>query len=540
MDYTLKLNDGTELPGTSPIVVLGPNGSGKTRSARSITSAAPISFINALRNTRVSPQIPAMGVSDARTNYTSQKNQAKSQHWELTSDFDYLLSRLLAEKAMLAMEFETSFRKDPKTSLPPLTALGRVERIWGDVFPGRELLWKDWAPMVRSGVGDSVDDYTANQMSDGEKAVLYLAGKVFSEEPGIIVIDEPEMHLHSLLAIQLWNALESARTDLRFVYITHDLTFALSRPSAQFVLASPKEGLKVLDMGGELPGDVAEILLGAASLSFYARRVVFCEGSETSIDNEFYNAWFRGYDTVVRSVGSSQMVMRCIAALSNSGVANSLQSQGIIDRDFHPSEFIESLNESIHILPIHEVESLLCLPHVVGAVAKHLGREFDTEKYRTDLGNEVSASDRDNIIIERWKRRLGPNLEGLVSTVSTRRKSIDDVALEIPKIFDHTAWSFSPIGILTEEKERIESAIPHGTIETILDLAPGKKFVSLAARAVGMQPLAYRSLIIGALAGDTDDELGALSQELDSELRRYLPPRAIGREATVPAVTELA
>lgn len=322
MKANLRLNDGTELPGEEPVVILGPNGAGKTREARNMTADVPVNFVNALRNTRVAPQIQAMGFSDAKNNFMSQKNQARTHHWELTSDFDYLLSQLLAENAMAAAEYLRKVRAHGATDLPPLSALGRVEEIWGDVFPGRELHWKDWAPQIKSTVNGKPDEYTGNQMSDGEKAALYLAGRVFSEEAGIIVVDEPETHLHSLLAVQLWDALEQARPDLRFVYITHDLTFALSRLGARFVIASPQHGLRPLDLGGELPGDVAEILLGSASLSFYAKRVVFCEGVEKSIDNDLYNAWFSGQDTVVRSVGSSEMVLRCVDALSRSGIAN--------------------------------------------------------------------------------------------------------------------------------------------------------------------------------------------------------------------------
>lgn len=411
MNYTIRLQDGTELEGSSPIVVLGPNGSGKTRQARTLTADAPIDFVNALRNTRVSPQIPAMGFTDAKNNFTSQKNQAKSQHWELVSDFDYLLSQLLAENAMVAMEYLRSVRDNKDPGLPPLTPLGRVEELWRTAFPGRQLFWKDWSPNVRNQVLDNELEYSANQMSDGEKAALYLAGRVFSVEPGVIVVDEPETHLHSLLAVRLWTAFEGARPDLRFVYVTHDLTFALSRAGAQFVLASPKEGLRVLDLGGELPGDVAEILLGSASLSFYARRVVFCEGAETGWDNDFFNAWFNGQDTVVRSVGSSDMVLRCTDALRKSGVANSLQSEGVIDSDFHSDEFLHALPGGVRRLKVHEVESLLCLPGVIAAVAGHVGKQFDETRYVAELAASVSASDRHKIILERWKQ-LEPNLEG--------------------------------------------------------------------------------------------------------------------------------
>lgn len=536
-DYILQLQDGTELPGLSPVVVLGPNGSGKTRQTRTVVArGVPINFVNALRNTRVNPQIPAMGFMDAKTNFASQKSQAKSQHWEFTSEFDYLLSQLLAEDAMAAKEYMRNVRSSGPTDLPPLTALGHVEEIWGDVFPGRELFWKDWAPMVKSTVMGDPTEYSANQMSDGEKAALYLAGRVFSEDPGIIVVDEPETHLHSLLAARLWDALEARRTDLRFVYVTHDLTFALSRANAQFVLASPKQGLRVLDLGGELPGDVAEVLLGSASLSFYARRVVFCEGMEQSIDNELYNAWFNGQDTVVRSVGSSEMVLRCVDALGNSGIANSLESAGIIDRDFHPDTFLAALPNSLHVLDVHEVESIFCLPSVVSAVAKHLGKVLDPAAYKTKLGTAISESDRRKIVLERWKRRLEPNLEGLVSSVSSKTKSIEDIGQDIPEIFDHSKWSFSPEKILAEEKARVDASFPNGSVDAILQLASGKKLLALAAGSVGLNVDAYKTLIVSALKPGEDEALVKLGQSLEAALAPHLPARTIPDTAEPVAI----
>ncbi len=52
-------------------------------------------------------------------------------------------------------------------------------------------------------------------------------------------------------------------------------------------------------MGEAVPDDVAGALLGSASLSFYASRVVFCEGTDSSYDAKLYGAWFSGPDTVV-------------------------------------------------------------------------------------------------------------------------------------------------------------------------------------------------------------------------------------------------
>lgn len=249
MDFDLTLPSGERLEGRSPVVVIGPNGSGKTRQARNISASVSIEFVNALRNTRVAPELPAMGFDTARNNFLSQRNQARSAHWELTSEFDFMLSQLLAQDAMAAKDFTQRYRDDPASAGEPLdTPLSRVEAAWRDVFPGRRLVWRDWKPVIVNSVAGGPVEYTGNQMSDGEKAALFVAGRVFSAEPGTLVVDEPETHFHSLLAVRLWNALEDARADVRFVYITHDLTFALSRRDARYVLASPTAGLRPIEI----------------------------------------------------------------------------------------------------------------------------------------------------------------------------------------------------------------------------------------------------------------------------------------------------
>lgn len=73
-DTTLRLPDGTELSGSGPVVVIGPNGSGKTRRARDIAASCPIEFINALRNTRIQLDVPAMSYTQAENSFAGQRD----------------------------------------------------------------------------------------------------------------------------------------------------------------------------------------------------------------------------------------------------------------------------------------------------------------------------------------------------------------------------------------------------------------------------------------------------------------------------------
>jgi hypothetical protein len=525
MDVSLTLPGGGTLAGSDPVVVIGPNGSGKTRQTRNLGSAAPIEFINALRNTRVAPELPAVGVETARNNFTNQKNQSRGQHWELSNEFDYMLSQLLAQQSMAAIDFMRKFQTDRATAgEPEATPLSRVEALWADVFPGRGLYWRDWKPLIRSHTSGAEVEYSANQMSDGEKAALYLAGRVLSAEPGVLVVDEPETHFHSMLAVRLWDALEKARPDIRFVYVTHDLTFALSRRNARLVLASPFEGLRPLAATDTLPDDVSEALVGSASLSFYASRVVFVEGDASSIDAQLYSTWFSGPDTVIRSVGGCHRVLRCVDVAAASGITSSLQAIGIVDGDYHPDAFLESLPTGVHPLRVHEAEALLCLPAIVAAVCAHVSQPFDETSYEEALKATVSDQQAQQITIERWKRRLEPQLEALVSGVSSKTSPVEELITEIPTVFDHETWSFSPAAILEEERERVSGALAGSGLATFLKVVPGKQLLPVAARHARLDQSAYVKLICDALADDSG-ALQVLGASIAAVLAPLLPQR---------------
>lgn len=534
MALDVQLPDGTLLAGTAPIVLIGPNGAGKTRQVRSITmpEGSPIVIVNALRNTRVTTEIPAMGLTSAKNNMISQNNQARSQYWDLVNDFDLLLARLHAEDAAAAIASRDEARSAGSWSEAPLSAMEQLQLIWKSVFPGRSLMWRENVPMVLSTIPGTTPEYQAQYMSDGEKAALYLAGKVLIAEPGLLVIDEPETHFHSLMAIDLWNALEAARADLRFVFVTHDLTFALSRRDAIYVLAHPTEPLRVLDPLDELPAEAAAMLLGAASFSFLAARLVLCEGDRSSRDFALFSAWFNGLDTVVRPMGSCQMVMRAVGVLRDTNIAVGIEPLGLIDRDFHPDAMIDALPPGIHALAVHEVESLYCLPGVVAAVARHQATTLDGNVYAQGLRQATNDARRHQVIIERWKRRVEGPLLDLVGQVASRTTDIDATLASVPSVFDQPSWSFSPADQLAEERAAVEARVPSGDLVTdLLVLMPGKSLISLAAEAVGLNTDGYCNLVNRALSGDAGLEL--LGAELEAALDPYLPPRLVRAQTEV-------
>ena len=74
-------------------------------------------------------------------------------------------------------------------------------------------------------------------MSDGERAIFYLIGQtLLADENILLIIDEPELHVHRSIMSKLWDELEAIRADCALVFITHDLEFAASRAAQKFVI----------------------------------------------------------------------------------------------------------------------------------------------------------------------------------------------------------------------------------------------------------------------------------------------------------------
>ena len=70
-------------------------------------------------------------------------------------------------------------------------------------------------------------EYPGRDMSDGERVVLYLIAQALSVPNNkILIVDEPEIHLHRSIMNRLWTAIEDERQDCLFIYITHDTQFA--------------------------------------------------------------------------------------------------------------------------------------------------------------------------------------------------------------------------------------------------------------------------------------------------------------------------
>lgn len=522
-----------ELIGTSPVVILGANGSGKTRLAVQITQNGNAEFIPALRNIALPDQIPNWSLQTATNELNSRTNQRRNSSWELISDIDALFGKLWSSHAVEAMRVYDQVLEGKHPDSLPDTVLSKTKELWKTVFPGRTIAFSDFSATVTNEYQSSTT-YTAKHMSDGERTGLYLAARILDSSHKVVVIDEPETHFHSRLAVRFWDALESLCQDKRFVYVTHDLNFALSRKDADIILARPNQAPELVTPGSSLHTDDVASILGAASFSVYAKRLVFCEGrEEKSLDQELLRAWFNDRETALIPVGGCENVKRCTSAFQTSSVVSGFAAVGMIDRDHWPDDLLSNLG-GIHVLPVHEVESLYVLKPVYCAIAIHTGHSVEVldNLYSTALNgfkNQMKGQLANKLICERFKARSMMLLERgfTTNTDFINRDTLRSVLIsQIP----NNRAVMHPDEIWNEEAAIVDAAIQSDDPLVFLRVLPGKPLVGPAAASLGISKERYCELIKTAL-GSKDPSFAALHDSLQIALSPHLPTRHIVQSA---------
>ena len=75
--------------------------------------------------------------------------------------------------------------------------------------------------------------YSIAQLSDGERNALLIATNVLTVKDGtLVLIDEPERHLHRSIISPLLTHLFAQRPECAFIVSTHDVMLPLDNPAS--------------------------------------------------------------------------------------------------------------------------------------------------------------------------------------------------------------------------------------------------------------------------------------------------------------------
>lgn len=398
------------------LVFIGANGSGKTRLGTWIEMSSPqkqkvhrisaqksLSMPDAVTPTSIDKAEKALlyGYADAiDSNIMAHKEHqrwGKKPSTSLLNDFQHLMVYLFSDD----VEVNSKYKHDSQKSLdkipPPASKLDKVKKVWDKILPHRELVLKGLKIETRA-KSPSSKSYNGSEMSDGERVIFYLVGQCLSvPQDGIIIVDEPEIHLHKSVQAPLWQEIEKLRPDCLFVYMTHDVDFTVALTDTTKIWLKSYDGSQwkweiIPDIEG-LPEELLVEILGSR------KPVVFVEGENGSYDVSLYRAILK--DFLVIPCGSCTQVIQQTKVLRDSKQFHNLEVFGLIDRDRRVDNEIESLQEKgIYTLCVAEVENLFCTPEVIKLVSKQLERtpeddidsvsQFIFKKMQSELETQVS------------------------------------------------------------------------------------------------------------------------------------------------------
>lgn len=350
-------------------------------------------------------------------------------------------------------------------------------------------------------------------MSDGERVIFYLIAQSLIAKPDtVLIFDEPELHINKSILAKLWDAIESARPECSFIYITHDVEFASSRHAAtKYALRAfernpdPTWDIELIPDDGGIPDDIVATIIGSR------RPILFVEGDGGSLDISLYRRMYP--DFTVIPVGSCDHVIHTVASFAARPELHRVGCAGLVDADGRTDAEAAYLQaRGIYRLPASEVENLLILPNVFRAIAKTLRfTEAEAQQKFIALRAFVLAQatrDLDATCLRYTKRRIDAEMKkiGLSGT--------DLDTLEAA--FVDATSSVNVQSIFADVKSILSAAIAAQDYEKVLFYYDNKGLLAEAARQLGFQQKALEEYIGRELRSND-------TPELCQALAAYLP-----------------
>lgn len=511
------------------VIIVGANGAGKSKLGAWIEQQdlANVHRIGAQRNLNFSESIQLQCYTDAEnfvyygtTDENTIKNSNKGCRWDwgkayttkLHDDFGNVLAALLALNNNDIKTFfdmcRTAEQENKAKPTTPRTVLDKLTQIWDTVLPQRKLIVNDsrfFASFTNNGVEKT---YSANQMSDGERAVLYLAAQVLCVPPNkTLIIDEPEVHLHRSIMLRLWNALERCRPDCLFIYITHDTQFAAMHYNADKIWIKKYDGEnwnleKVTE--DDLPEELLLDILGSR------KNVLFVEGERNSYDTMLYTELYENYHII--PCGSCTQVIARTKAFRNNPSLHDCEVFGIIDRDYRTEyEINKYKDDHIYTINVAEVENLFIVEELIRFFASHIAKDPDT------IFNDV----KQYVINERFAKQInGQICEATVAQIKYMllcadiSKKDDTYAKDsldaVIKAIDYDT-------IRNETEQKFKAILTQADYLEVIRVFNCKNISASIGRFFGIDNKEYRQVLIGLLHGDN-------RKTIIDALARYLPP----------------
>lgn len=327
-------------------------------------------------------------------------NTKKKEHlWQVafnTSDIQYqdMYEFLVQQRYHYLRElgaYYNNIKKDLEVGDEPTDPLKPYEDLLNRLFP--DYKFADKNETIPSNLFielPSKEIITFNDLSSGEKEVFFILSFFLRHnvENAIIVIDEPELHLHPELSRLLIRNIKSIRKGNQIWIATHnsEIIDETGRDNVIYVTRDLSTRKSAFILGKDEKETILQLknLFGFSGYIGVAKNLVFLEGTNSSADRKFYSSLFNNDSNfkIIPSNGSENLnkINSAILSIIESGFAM-MNFYLIRDRDYLTPEMIKKYEEhsskKIFVLKKHELENYLI---DYGIIKKVLLEIFNIER----------------------------------------------------------------------------------------------------------------------------------------------------------------
>ena len=228
-----------------------------------------------------------------------------------------------------------------------------------------------------------------SQLSGGEREVAFLIGQIdrFKLQRGLLLIDEPELHLNPDL-LRNWLAfLRATVTDGQIWIATHSLeAVEVAGPNATFVFERDRDD-RIVRAPSVLAGrpvlSALSAAVGSPAFAISRLRFVYIEGDRQSRERErFFAVCGEAEQNRFLEGGSCSEVLRRLGDVRSLAAASGEQLHvgAVLDRDFRSDPEADRLTSEagVHVLSCHEIENVFLQPEALEILLERAGRKDES------------------------------------------------------------------------------------------------------------------------------------------------------------------
>ena len=345
--------------------------------------------------------------------------------------------------------------------------------------------------------------YSIAELSDGERNAILIAANVLTVEDGtLMLIDEPERHLHRSIISPLLTLLFKERPECSFIVSTHDVMLPLDNPTSRTLLirdcvyagnSVSAWDADLIDSENNINEELKEDILGAR------RKILFVEGEERSLDKPLYSLIFKDVSIIPKS--SCRDIEHAVSSIRDMDNLHWLNVFGIVDNDQRTEDDIARLKEKgSYAISVYSVESIYYHPKI---------QKYIAERHSLVTGDDATTllDDAKNAAID----SITPHAKRMSERVV--EKSIrENIFNNLPRQAEISAAnpiniSIDVNAVVTEEIKRMQQYLEESNLTEIISRYPIRETPALSeiAKKLGFQrQYQYEGAVIKLLMDDNE------------------------------------